>query len=122
MGVLHSEAGQTNDGISVRNIVLVAVRVEEEVRNIEHENTAMAERHDPFDLVLPSAEDEAVRAILGVVLVWLVRAPPPLLRRGGTVAEAGSAWLLLQILGFFAYAGSFVFGRRSAACRLRARG
>jgi chromate transporter len=44
------------------------------------------------------------------VLVWLVRAPPPLLRRGGTVAEAGSAWLLLQILGFFAYAGSFVFG------------
>ncbi len=43
-------------------------------------------------------------------LVWLVRAPPSALRRRGTVAEAGSAILLLQILGFFAYAGSFVFG------------
>jgi chromate transporter len=43
-------------------------------------------------------------------LVWLVRAPPSALRRRGTAAEAGSAILLLQILGFFAYAGSFVFG------------
>jgi chromate transporter len=43
-------------------------------------------------------------------LVWLVRAPPPALRRRGTLAEAGTALLLLQILGFFAYAGSFVFG------------
>jgi chromate transporter len=44
------------------------------------------------------------------VLVWLVPAPPGLLQRRGTVAEAGSTLLLLQILGFFAYAGSFVFG------------
>jgi chromate transporter len=44
------------------------------------------------------------------VLVWLVRAPPALLQRRGTVAEGGSTLLLLQILGFFAYAGSFVFG------------
>lgn len=44
------------------------------------------------------------------VLVWVVRAPPPALRRRGTLAEAGSAILLLQMLGFFAYAGSFVFG------------
>jgi len=44
------------------------------------------------------------------VLVWLVRAPPSALRRRGTVAEAGSVILLLQIFGFFAYAGSFVFG------------
>jgi chromate transporter len=44
------------------------------------------------------------------VLVWLVRAPPSALRRRGTVAEAGSGILLLQIFGFFAYAGSFVFG------------
>jgi chromate transporter len=43
-------------------------------------------------------------------LVWLVRAPPPALRRRSTLAEAGTALLLLQILGFFAYAGSFVFG------------
>jgi len=48
--------------------------------------------------------------IAGGALVWLVRAPPEVLRRRGTVAEAGSAILLLQILGFFAYAGSFVFG------------
>ena len=39
-----------------------------------------------------------------------LRTPPAVLRRRGTLAEAGSAILLLQILGFFAYAGSFVFG------------
>ncbi len=44
------------------------------------------------------------------VLVWLVRAPPAMLRRPGTMAKAGSAILLLKILGFFTYAGSFVFG------------
>jgi chromate transporter len=43
-------------------------------------------------------------------LVWLVRAPPAALRRPGSLAEAASGLLLLQILGFFAYAGSFVFG------------
>jgi chromate transporter len=43
-------------------------------------------------------------------LVWLVRAPPPALRRRSTLAEAGTTLLLLQIFGFFAYAGSFVFG------------
>ena len=54
---------------------------------------------------------EIVPLILaGGALVWIVRAPPAMLRRGGTVAEAGSTILLLQILGFFAYAGSFVFG------------
>jgi chromate transporter len=52
---------------------------------------------------------EIVPLILGGgVLVWLVRAPPVF--RRGTVADAGTAVLLLQILGFFAYAGSFVFG------------
>jgi chromate transporter len=48
--------------------------------------------------------------VAGGAIVWLVRAPPEGLRRRGTAAEAGSALLLLQILGFFAYAGSFVFG------------
>ena len=48
--------------------------------------------------------------LVGGALVWIVRTPPAALRRGRTVAEAGSAILLLQILGFFAYAGSFVFG------------
>ncbi len=43
-------------------------------------------------------------------LVWIVRTPPAALRRRGTVAEAGSIILLLQLLGFFAYAGTFVFG------------
>ena len=50
-------------------------------------------------------------------LVWLVRAPPTALRRRSTVAEAGTALLLLQILGFFAYAGSFVFGSGLAIVR-----
>lgn len=43
-------------------------------------------------------------------LVWIVRAPPAALRRRGTLAEVGSTILLLQILGFFTYAGTFVFG------------
>jgi chromate transporter len=52
---------------------------------------------------------EIVSLILaGGVLVWLVRARPAF--RRGTVAEVGSIVLLLQILGFFAYAGTFVFG------------
>ena len=54
---------------------------------------------------------EIVSFILaGGALVWIVRTPPTAFRRRGTVAEAGSAILLLKILGFFAYAGSFVFG------------
>jgi len=54
---------------------------------------------------------ELVSLILaGGALVWILRTPPAALRRPGTFAEAGSIILLLQILGFFAYAGSFVFG------------
>jgi chromate transporter len=54
---------------------------------------------------------EVVPLIVGAgLLVWLLRAPPAVLRRTGTLPEAGTAVLLLQILGFFAYAGSFVFG------------
>ena len=54
---------------------------------------------------------EIVSLILaGGALVWIVRSPPAALRRRGTVAEAWSVILLLKILGFFAYAGSFVFG------------
>ena len=48
---------------------------------------------------------EIVPLILAAgALVWLVRTPPAVLRRKGTVAEAGSGLLLLQILGFFTYA------------------
>jgi chromate transporter len=48
--------------------------------------------------------------LAGGALVWIVRTPPAVLRRSGTLAEGGSILLLLQILGFFTYAGSFVFG------------
>ena len=57
--------------------------------------------------------------LLGGVLVWLVRAPPKVLKGAGTTlslaaiapAAAGFDWPLLgQILGFFAKAGAFVFG------------
>ncbi len=57
--------------------------------------------------------------LLGGVLVWLVRAPPKLLKGVGTVpavaalvpAATGYDWPLLgQIFGFFAKAGSVVFG------------
>lgn len=48
--------------------------------------------------------------VLAGAVVWIVRTPPAWVRRRGTAAEVGTALLLLQILGFFAYAGSFVFG------------
>ena len=57
--------------------------------------------------------------LLGGVLVWLVRAPPKVLKGAGTTlslaaiapAASGFDWPLLgQILGFFAKAGAFVFG------------
>jgi chromate transporter len=54
---------------------------------------------------------EIVPLILAAgALVWIVRTPPRVFRRPGTVTEAGSAVLLLQILGFFTYAGTFIFG------------
>lgn len=57
--------------------------------------------------------------LLGGVLVWLVRAPPKLLRGAGTAPAVAAVlplaaaydWpLLWQILGFFAKAGAVVFG------------
>src|SRR3954449_4097588 len=48
--------------------------------------------------------------VAGGVVVWLGRGPAPVLRREGTAGEGASVILLLHILGFFAYAGSFVFG------------
>ncbi|HEX4584221.1 MAG TPA: chromate transporter [Burkholderiaceae bacterium] len=57
--------------------------------------------------------------VLSGVLVWLVRAPPKWLNRAGTASSLGALavpaatfnWpLLAQILGFFAKAGTFVFG------------
>jgi chromate transporter len=57
--------------------------------------------------------------VLGGALVWLVRAPPKWLNRSGTAASLAAValpasqfdWpLLVQILGFFARAGAFVFG------------
>jgi chromate transporter len=56
--------------------------------------------------------------LLGGGLVWLVRAPPGIFKGGGTIPAialapvvASSDWpLLAQIFGFFAKAGTFVFG------------
>jgi chromate transporter len=48
--------------------------------------------------------------LLAGLLVGVVRAPPGWLRRDGTAREAASILLLLKLLGFFTYAGSFVFG------------
>lgn len=48
--------------------------------------------------------------LLAAVLAIVVRAPPAWLTGSGLVREAGSVLLLLQLFGFFAYAGSFVFG------------
>jgi chromate transporter len=42
---------------------------------------------------------------------WLSKAPPKRLAHGAVVREgASSIVLLLQVLGFFGFAGSFVFG------------
>jgi chromate transporter len=58
-----------------------------------------------------TGREPVLLVLAGGALVWVVRTPPAILRRRGTfLAEAGSAILLLQILGFFTYAGSFVFG------------
>jgi chromate transporter len=48
--------------------------------------------------------------LLAGLLAWVARDPPRWLRRQGTAYEAASLLLLLQLLGFFVYAGSFVFG------------
>ena len=55
--------------------------------------------------------------LLGGALVWLLRAPPRMLRGSGAapavllVPAAGHSWpLLWQVLGFFVKAGTFVFG------------
>jgi chromate transporter len=56
--------------------------------------------------------------LLGGALVWLVRAPPEILKRGGSIHAIAlvpvADWVdwpvLAQILGFFAKAGAFVFG------------
>jgi chromate transporter len=57
-----------------------------------------------------TARENVWLILLAGVAVWLVRAPPRWLGRSGTAAEAASLLLLVQIFGFFAYAGSFVFG------------
>jgi chromate transporter len=57
--------------------------------------------------------------VLAGALLWLLRAPPAWLRRGGTAASVAALafpadqvdWPLLgRVLGFFAKAGAFVFG------------
>ncbi|MEP6573361.1 MAG: chromate efflux transporter [Gemmatimonadota bacterium] len=45
---------------------------------------------------------------LAGIAAWLWRAPPAFLRRRGVLPDGGA--LLLQLLGFFAFAGTFVFG------------
>lgn len=57
-----------------------------------------------------TARENVWLILLAGVAVWIARTPPAWLRRSGTAAEAGSALLLLQLMGFFTYAGSFVFG------------
>jgi chromate transporter len=44
------------------------------------------------------------------VVAWLWKAPPRWLGRPHVVCEAGTPLLLLHLLGFFTYAGAFVFG------------
>ncbi len=44
-GVFHSEAGQQHLGIAVRNIVVIAIGIEEQIGHIQHEHAAVPERH-----------------------------------------------------------------------------
>src|ERR1043166_6023185 len=55
-----------------------------------------------------TARENVWLIVLAGLVVWIIRAPPAWLQRPGTLAEAGSVLLLLQLLGFFTYAGSFV--------------
>jgi chromate transporter len=62
-------------------------------------------------LVTASTGREYVALILaGGFAAWLVRHPPTWLYSLDRTREAGSVLLLLQLSGFFAYAGTFVFG------------
>jgi hypothetical protein len=42
--VLHAEAGEQHFGIAVGHVVVVAVGIEQEIRDVEHEDAAVAER------------------------------------------------------------------------------
>ena len=57
-----------------------------------------------------TARENVWLILLAGLLFRLIRAPPAWLRSGGTAPEAGSLLLLVKLAGFFAYAGSFVFG------------
>lgn len=61
-------------------------------------------------LTAVTARENVWLILLAGVTVLLVRARPRGFGGPGTAAEAGSLLLLLQVFGFFAYAGSFVFG------------
>lgn len=57
-----------------------------------------------------TARENVGLILLSGLAVWMVRAPPRWLARPGVMPEAASLVLLLQLLGFFTFAGSFVFG------------
>ena len=55
VGVLHAEAGEQHLGVAVGHVVAVAVGVEEQVRGLEDEHAAVAERQ-PAGQVQPGDE------------------------------------------------------------------
>ena len=64
MGVFHPEAAETDDGITVRNVILVAVGVEQQVRNVEHEHTPVTKGQTSRQI---QAADKIVRLVRSTV-------------------------------------------------------
>lgn len=56
-----------------------------------------------------TGRESVVLILLAGLVVWVVRAPPRWLHRPGA-HEGASLLLIIQIVAFFTYAGSFVFG------------
>src|SRR5438105_2401443 len=67
--VLHAKAAQEHFRVAVGNIIAVAIGVEEEVRRLGHEDTAVAERHtrrqvQPSDEILDCVEAAVAARVL----------------------------------------------------------
>src|SRR6266850_8221552 len=60
MRVLHPKASEANDRITVGNVVLIAVGIEQQVRNVQHKYAAVSERE-------ASGQVEAIEEIMSLV-------------------------------------------------------
>src|SRR5262245_30117878 len=68
--VFHTEAGEQDFGVTVRNIVVIAVGIEKQVRRLEHEHAAMAERESAGEI---QASDEVLCPVRTAITVGVLQ-------------------------------------------------